>query len=58
MVVLQHIVICFKIPVSLKQEIQAAIEKGLYINQSDFLREAVRSKLQKLREVSDNVESD
>ena len=39
------VVMSFKIPANLRSEIKRLVQEGIFINQSDFLREAVRAKL-------------
>jgi len=36
-----------KIPYNLKESIEAAVTTGSYLNQSDFIRDAIREKLER-----------
>ena len=47
----QGVVLGTRIHTKADIEIRKAIEEGKYLNKADFLRSAVRSELEKLREV-------
>lgn len=39
-----------RVPKKLKQEIKTTIKNGVHLNEADFVREALREKLAKLKE--------
>ena len=39
--------ICFRLPKELKERMDRQVERGAFLNESDFLREAVRDLVQK-----------
>lgn len=39
--------VSFRLPITLKKLITKYVENGLYINESDFIRSAIREKLRK-----------
>ena len=47
----EKVVLSTKIPLPVMEEIQRLVEEGRYMNNSDFLRIAARTELQKAKEV-------
>jgi len=41
--------IAIRIPKEIIEDIKKTVSKGLYLNQSDLIREAIREKLEKLK---------
>ena len=44
-----NVVVNARIPKEMKETIRKIVEKGLYVNESDLIREAIREKLEVLR---------
>jgi len=49
---MQDEIVGARIPKQLKEKMEQAIQKGLYINISDFVRNAIREKLKEEGEVT------
>jgi len=44
-----QVLIAIRIPKEIIEDIKKAVSEGLYLNQSDLIREAIREKLEKLK---------